>query len=192
MPRRTDIAADEPRSTVRPLNDSMLATYQSLTVLARRFAVIEVHLLSFVKNDANFDKGVGSSAKHTLLIFTYLALFFYLSAVVGGHILMYGSGELPVRPPQERGMVRQGLPDSGTSDPDGVKRTSVLVMWHWVFSFIAGTVSLITQVLLYVWLEETNSVRITVSIITVFVILPLVYLIPLPSASGKRPSTIGS
>src|SRR6266702_7521129 len=50
----------------------------SMVYQAGRFAVVEVHLLSFVKNDANFDKSVGNSAKHALLIFTYLALLFCL------------------------------------------------------------------------------------------------------------------
>ena len=184
---------------------------------AGRFAVVEVHLLSFVKNDANFDKSVGNSAKHALLIFTYLALFFCLGAVVSGHILTYGFVELavPVRASQERNPIGLGLLDGGRLDPlqsYGVKHTGtwVWVMRHCecpvftiqlcppsspqiagVFSLIAATVSLITQVLLYVWLEEPNSVRITVSIITVFVVLPLVLLIPLPLRSDKHHSIVG-
>ncbi|KAI9463947.1 hypothetical protein BJY52DRAFT_876594 [Lactarius psammicola] len=191
--RRTDIAY-EPPSTIKSMNDRWLATYRSSTILAGRFAVVEVHLLSFIKNDANFDKSVGNSVKHALLIFTYLALFFCLSAVVSGLILTYGFGELPLRASQEGDSIQQGLLDTGTLGPlqsYGIKRTWVWVMRHWVFSLVAGTVSLITQVHLYVWLEEPNSVRITVSIITVFVVLPLVHLIPLPSGS-KRHSIVGS
>ncbi|KAI9463950.1 hypothetical protein BJY52DRAFT_876783 [Lactarius psammicola] len=192
--RRTNITYELP-STVKPFNDRWLAAYKSSTVLAGRFAVVEVHLLSFVKNDANFDNGVGDSAKHALLMFTYLTLFFCLGAVVSGLILTYGFGEFLVRTSQERDLIRQGLVDSGTLYPlqsHGVKRTWIWVMRHWMFSLIAGTISLITQALLYVWLEEPNSVRITVSIITVFVVLPLVHLIPLPLGSGKRHSTVGS
>ncbi|KAF8263380.1 hypothetical protein EI94DRAFT_593075 [Lactarius quietus] len=178
MPRRTDVAYGLP-STIKSLNDRRLEIYRGSTILARRFAILEVHLLSFAKNDANFGNNVGNSAKRTLVILTYLALFFCLGAVVSGQILAYWSVELPVRPPQERGLVQEGLPDSGTLDVmqnHGVKRTwiRIWVIWHWAFSLIAGTVSFITQVLLYVWLEEPNSVRIVVSIITVFVVLPLV------------------
>ena len=58
---------------------------------------------------------------------------------------------------------------------------------------MAGTVSFITQVLLLVWLGEPNYVGIIVSIITVFVILPLVYLIPyFFSGSSKHSSTVSS
>ena len=177
---------------------------------ARRLAVLEVHLLSFVKNDANLDSGVGNSAKYALVLFTYLALFFCLGAVVSGHILTYWSVAFPVRPPQERGLIQEGLPDSGILDllhgySDKHTWVRVCVMWHCgcpvftippcpssspritgLFSLIAGTVSFITQVLLYVWLEESNSVRIIVSIITVFVVLPLVSLIPFLFGSSKR------
>ncbi|KAN0139306.1 hypothetical protein V8E53_002807 [Lactarius tabidus] len=194
MSRRTDVAHELP-SPIRPLNDRRLAIYRSSTVLARRFAVLEVHLLSFVKNDANFDNSIGNSAKNTLALFTYLALFFCLGAVISGHILIYWSMEFPMRPPQERVSVREGSPDGGTLDRRSheVERTwvRVSVIWHWAFSLIAGTVSFMTQVLLYVWLGEPNYVRIIVSIITVFVVLPLVYLIPFLSCSGKRPRIVG-
>jgi hypothetical protein len=170
-------------STVKLSNDRLPEMCRRSTVLAGRFAIMEVHLLSFVKNDANFDKSVGNSAKHALSMFTYLALFFCLGAVVSGNILTYGLGGLPMPASQEM----------GPSQSNRVKRTWVWVMWHWVFSLIAGTASLITQVLLYVWLEEPNSVRITVSIITVFVVLPLVHIIlllPLPLGAGKCHSIV--
>lgn len=59
-----------------------------------------------------------------------------------------------------------------------------------VFSLIAGIISLITQILIYIWLEESNAVRITLSILTVFAILPLVHLVPFPSRCGKRRSIV--
>src|SRR6266702_7199227 len=125
----------------------------SMVYQAGRFAYVEVHLLSFVKNDANFDKSVGSSARHALLLFTYLTLFFFLGVVVSGLVLTYSFWELSVRASQERDLLQCY----------GVKRTSVWVMWHCerhvftilpcppsspliaeVFFFIAATVSLIT------------------------------------------------
>ncbi|KAF8270092.1 hypothetical protein EI94DRAFT_1723843 [Lactarius quietus] len=170
---RTDVAY-EPPSTVKSLHDRRLAIYRSSTVLAWRFAVLEVHLIPFVKDG---DNSVGNGARDMLVLSTYLALSFCLGVVVSGQILTYWSVEPPaVRPPQERGPSQDGLSDSGTSDRlqgREVKRTwaRVCVMWHWAFSLIAGTVSFITQVLLFVWPEELNFVRIVVSIITVFIVL---------------------
>lgn len=192
MYRRTNIAYELP-STVKSLNDSWLSTYQSSTVVAGLFAVVEVHLLSFVKNEANFHRSVGNNAKHALLVFTYLALFFCISAAVSGLILTDEFGELPVRASRKRDPIQQGLFDSGTLDllqSYGAKRSWIWIMWHWVVSLIAGIISLITQLLIYIWLEESNSVRITLSILTVFAILPLVHLIPFPSRCGKRRSIV--
>jgi hypothetical protein len=54
-----------------------------------------------------------------------------------------------------------------------------------LFSLVVGTMSLITQLLLYVWLEESDSVRITLTFISLFAVLPLLHLVPRPQGSGK-------
>ncbi len=53
-----------------------------------------------------------------------------------------------------------------------------------LFSLVAGTISLITQLLLYIWLEESDSVRITLTFISLFAVLPLLHLVPRPRGSG--------
>ncbi|KAI0300710.1 hypothetical protein B0F90DRAFT_1668248 [Multifurca ochricompacta] len=194
MYRRTNIAYELP-STVKSLNDSWLATYQSSTIVAGLFAGVEVHLLSFVKDDSHYHKDVGNSARSALLIFTYSALFFCLSAAVSGLILTDEFGELPVRASRRSDPIQQGVFDSGTLDllqTYGAKCSWVWVMWHWLFSLIAGTISLITQILLYVWLEESNSVKITLTFITLFAVLPLLHLIPHSPSKKKPHSTVAS
>ena len=47
-----------------------------------------------------------------------------------------------------------------------------------LFSLVASTISLITQLLLYIWLEESDSVRITLTFISLFAVLPLLHLVP--------------
>lgn len=101
---------------------------------ARRFAILEVHFLSFVKNNANFDNSIGNGARNTLVLLTYLALFFGLGAVISGHMLTYWPMRLPMQP-QERVLIQDGFPDGGTlgrSQNHEFKRTwvRVSVMWH--------------------------------------------------------------
>jgi hypothetical protein len=56
-----------------------------------------------------------------------------------------------------------------------------------LFSLVASTVSLITQLLLYIWLEESDSVRITLTFISLFAVMPLLHLVPRPQgASGNK------
>ncbi|KAI0247261.1 hypothetical protein BJV78DRAFT_950422 [Lactifluus subvellereus] len=188
MYRKTNVAYELP-STVKSLNDGWLTTYQCSSILAGLFAAVEVHLLSFVKTDSNYQKDIGSPARHALLIFTYSALFFCISAAVSGLILTDEFGELPVRASRKSDPIQQGLFDSGTLDllqSYGAKESWVWVMFHWLFSLIAGAVSVLTQVLLYVWLEESNSVRITLSVIGVFAVLPLLHIIPRPGRNKRR------
>ena len=103
-------------------------------VQAGLFAIVEVQLLSFVKNDANFhQRSIGHSAKHALLVFTYLALFFSVSATVSGLILTDEFGELPVRASRKRDPIQQGIFDSGSLDllqTYGAKSSWIWVMWH--------------------------------------------------------------
>ncbi|KAH9977468.1 hypothetical protein BJV74DRAFT_888447 [Russula compacta] len=183
MYRRTNIAYELP-STVKALNDGWLATYQISTVVAALFVLVEVHLLSFVKDDSHYHtRDIGNPSRHALAIFTYSALFFCLSATISGLILTDEFGELPVRASRKKDPIQQGVFDSGALDllqTYGAKRSWIWVMWHWLFSLVAGFISLIVQVLLYVWLEESNSVRITFTFITLFAVLPLLHLIPLP------------
>ncbi|KAH9009580.1 hypothetical protein EDB84DRAFT_1658380, partial [Lactarius hengduanensis] len=198
-----DSILDELLSTVKSLNDGWLTTYQSSALNSRGAWQVEVRLLSFVKNDANFDRNVvGNSAKDALLIFTYLGLFFSVSAAVSGLILTDDFGEFPVRASRQRDSMELVLFDSDTSELLGqalldLGHVAFLdpLPHHWssgLFSLIAGTVSLITQVLIYVSLEESKPVIITLTVITVFAVLPLVHLVPPSSGRGKRYSFVST
>ncbi|KAH9961822.1 hypothetical protein BC827DRAFT_261802 [Russula dissimulans] len=181
--------ADELPSTIKALNDGWLATYQISTVVAALFLVVEVQLLSFIKDDSNYEsRDLNKSAKHALLIFTYSALFFCLSATISGLILTDEFGELPVRASRRKDPIQQGTFDSGALDllqNYGAKRSWIWVMWHWLFSLIAAAISLISQVLLYIWLEESDSVRITLTFITLFAAMPLLHLVPRPKGGSN-------
>jgi len=146
-------------------------------------------LLSFVKDDSNFEnRDLNKSANHALLIFTYCALFFCLSATISGLILTDEFGELPVRASRKRDPIQQGTFDSGALDllqNYGAKRSWIWVMWHWLFSLIAAAISLITQLLLYIWLEESDYVRITLTLITLFAVMPLLHLVPRPKGGSN-------
>jgi hypothetical protein len=60
-----------------------------------------------------------------------------------------------------------------------------------VLSVIGGIVLPTVQVLLYVWLEESNVVRFTLSVITLFAMLPIVFVL-LPSPGSDKHSIVSS
>ncbi|KAH9056301.1 hypothetical protein EDB87DRAFT_1637698 [Lactarius vividus] len=135
------------------------------------FMGVEVPLLLFIKDDSNFPKSIGGNTKQVLLTLAYGSIFFSLSAAVSGFVLTYKLGKTSTQIPQAlRGYEAWPL--------------LTWVAFHWVLSLIGATILPIAQVLFYVWLEEPNSVRITLSIITVFAALPMVFLVALPSCNG--------
>jgi hypothetical protein len=100
---------------------------------AGHFAAVEVYLLSLFKDDSNFQKDIRNPARHALLIFTYSALFFCISAAVSGLILTDEFGELPVRASRKSDPVQHGLFDNGTLEllqTYGAKPSCVWVMLH--------------------------------------------------------------
>ncbi|KAH9037759.1 hypothetical protein EDB84DRAFT_1560513 [Lactarius hengduanensis] len=150
-------------STIKSLIDSgqLLTICQASMAVVNIFMGVEVPLLLFIKDDSNFPRSIGNNTKQVLLTLAYSSIFFSLSAAVSGFVLTHKLGKTPPQIP-----------------------LLTWVAFHWVLSLIGATILPIAQVLFYVWLEESNSVRITVSIIAVFAALPIVFLIALPSCNG--------
>ena len=100
---------------------------------AALFVIVEVNLLSFIKDESNYSRHTNKSARHALLLFTYSALFFCLSATISGLILTDEFGELPVRASRKKDLIQEGVFDSGALDllrTYGAKRSWIWVMWH--------------------------------------------------------------
>lgn len=145
-------------STVPLWDDNWLP---ASTTVTKALAGVEVYLLSIVKSNSNLH---GSNTKLAFLMSTYSALFFFLSAALSGLILTNMFEEFPAR------AIQWG---------SGSKRSCVWAMRHYMISLIVGTISLITQVLLYGWLEESILVKGTLLIVMAFAVLFLDHLVRL-------------
>ncbi|KAH8979327.1 hypothetical protein EDB83DRAFT_2327166 [Lactarius deliciosus] len=159
-------------SLLKLLNDSgqLLAICQASMTVINIFMAVEVPLLFFIKDDSNFPKSIGSNARQVLLMLSYSGPFFTLSAAASGLILTYELVKAPAQMPQALREARPAL---------------TWVALHLMLSLVGSTTLPIAQVLFYVWLEESNSVRITLSILAVYAALPVVFLIALPSCNSK-------
>ncbi|KAH8979326.1 hypothetical protein EDB83DRAFT_2327165 [Lactarius deliciosus] len=134
-------------------------------IVANVVAGVEVHLLSIIKNDSNL---YGRNTGNALLMSTYSALFFFLSAAVSGLILTNKFGVFLVRGSRKSDPIQSGYES---------KCSWIWMIRHCLVSLIAGTMSLIAQVLLYGWLEESTFLKGTLSIILGFAVLFLEHLI---------------
>jgi len=170
--------ADEIPSTLNSSNDGWLATYQSSMIVVGLFVGVEVPLLFFLKSDSNFQRS-GNAAKQALLALAYGGLFFSFSAAFSGLILTTQLRKIPAQTPKV---------SSDRQTPRGCVLT-----WHWVLSLIGSMILPVAQVLLYVWLEESNTIIITLSIVTLFALFPLVFLLlPSDNRDGKRQSVVST
>jgi hypothetical protein len=155
-----------------------------------------------------------SPARQALLILTYCALFLFIGAATSGLILADEFGELPVRASRRSNLIQRGLFEKGSLDllqSYGAKQSSVWVITYCkclhsscrgvspsssqivgLFSLIAGIVSLLAQVLLYVMLEESPAAKITLSVVGLYAVLPLLHLIPRPWGSNRRNNIVNS
>ena len=153
--------------------------------LVKVSAWVELLLLAIFKNKSNFH---GSITTHALLMSTYSALCFSLSATLSGLILTNKFGQFTVWASLEKDPIQWG---------HGSKCSWIWMMRHcecsvsiiWsrpphlqiadLVSLIAGTVSMIAQVLLYGWLQESVFVKGILTIIVAFGVLFLGRLIRL-------------
>ncbi|KAI0249016.1 hypothetical protein BJV78DRAFT_1094989, partial [Lactifluus subvellereus] len=171
-----DRLIDELPSTVKSLNDGWLSTCQTAATASGLFAVVEAVLLTFIKDPVHYTHPHTRAARQALLAFSYSALFFSSSATISSLVLTDEFGEIPVRASRKADPIKQGLFDSSSAsllEVYGARRSWRWVMWHWLFSLTAAVACLVTQVLIYVWIEEPFSVQITVSCVAGFGVLPL-------------------
>ncbi|KAI0048475.1 hypothetical protein FA95DRAFT_1039715 [Auriscalpium vulgare] len=211
MSTKTNIAYELP-ATVKSLNAGWLATCQSAaTVVGFSFllvqqtpnlhpsyaqsgllAVVESQLIAFIKSPSSYPHAASTAQMNALLIFTYAAFFFSLSAMISSLVLTDEFGELPVRASRRSNPIRQGLYDSSAAsllESYGARKSWRWVMWHWIFTLVASVVSVTVQVLLYVWLQETVAVKVVGLCIGVFGLLPLLRFVPHGIMATRRPTS---
>src|ERR1700761_7598508 len=96
-------------------------------------AVVEVVLLTFMKNPVHYTHPHTRAARQALLAFSYCALFFSCSATISSLVLTDEFGELPVRASRKSDPIKQGLFDSTSAsllEVYGARRSWRWVMWH--------------------------------------------------------------
>jgi hypothetical protein len=152
---------------------------------AKVSACVEALLLSIVKNKFNFHR---CNTTHGLLMSTYSAFFFFLSATLSRLVLTKKSGEFLVWAPWNKDTVRWGHGSKCSRIWLTVHRECTVFIIRAspphpqvadLVSLIAGTVSVIVQALLYSWLQESVLVRGLLSVIMAFGVLFLTHLIRL-------------
>ncbi|KAG8791374.1 hypothetical protein FRC12_009317 [Ceratobasidium sp. 428] len=180
---RTRVSYDLP-ATIKSIQTGWQATFQSSSVVSALFAVIESVLLLFFSNLDSEKFNRDSAGGQALLVFTYLAFFFSISATFSSLLLTDELGEIHVRASQ-RASVLDPL-DTMVIHEDtgdllkryGARRTWKPVMWHWFLMLLSGYLCLFGQLLAYIWIIESKTVGIAMSCVAGFTLLPLLSILP--------------
>ncbi|CAE7170063.1 unnamed protein product [Rhizoctonia solani] len=185
LPRypKTRVAYDLP-PTIKSIQAGWQATFQSSSIIAALFTVIESILLFFFSNIPAERLNPESAGGQALLVFTYLAFFFSLSATFSSLLLTDELGEVQVRAAQRASWL--GPPEDLVihEDPSkllthyGVRKSWRPVMWHWFLMLILGYLCVVGQLLVYVWVMAPKAVAIAMSCVASICLLPLLSILP--------------
>ncbi|KAI0341235.1 hypothetical protein BDW22DRAFT_338892 [Trametopsis cervina] len=185
MPSRTagmNIGYELP-AAVRSVRDSWSATAAKAASICALFAVAETQLLVFVKDPMNFQQPTHHTAMKALLAFSYSGLVLGVSGAVSSLVLIDVFGEMGVRASRTQTIdtITSGTviaDDAKVLEMFGARRSLRWWALHWTLTMLAMTFSILTQILLYIWLQESRSIQITATIVVAFSAAPLLYFIP--------------
>ena len=158
----------------------------------------------FVKDNKNFPKATNSQARTCLTLLSYMAIVFNSGGAITSLILTNRLSELPIRASQksESELFAKGTTDTTLSSLQILGRYGISSSWHWMmwhcghhptfcangaltdFQFsgflclLAGITCIMSQILVYIFLQEPQAVKITMACVIGITTLPLLALVP--------------
>lgn len=182
-PPKTRVTYDLP-ATIKSIQAGWQATFQSASITAALFAVIESVLLLFFSNISPEKMNPEGAGGQAVMVLTYLAFFFSISATFSSLLLTDELGELHVRASHRESKLVSL--DSGViyEDPSdllsryGARKTWRPVMWHWFLMILLAYLCLVGQILAYVWIIQSKAIGIAMSCVAGFTLLPLLSMLP--------------
>ncbi|KAI0251692.1 hypothetical protein BJV78DRAFT_418339 [Lactifluus subvellereus] len=163
-----------------------LPTYQAAAVVSTVLAGVESQLLVFFKTSPNITQQSAPVMLQYLLVLTYIALIFSVSATISSLVLTKNFGNVPMLSARFQKRVKRHLITSrfGTAtfqtrfSSDIAPRRWRWIEWHWLFTLVLSVLCLQAQIFLYIWMQERGGIRATVSVAGVFSMLPLLHFLP--------------
>ncbi|QRV85688.1 hypothetical protein RhiJN_13706 [Ceratobasidium sp. AG-Ba] len=180
---RTRVTYDLP-ATIKSIQTGWQMTFQSSAIISALFAVIESVLLFFFSSIGPDKLDSQSAGAQALFVFTYLAFFFSISATFSSLLLTDELGEIHVRASQRAStLIPLEAMDIHENTGEllkryGARKTWKPVMWHWFIMLLLGYLSLVGQLLVYIWMMEPRPVSIAMSCVAGVSLLPLLSVFP--------------
>ncbi|KAJ7167036.1 hypothetical protein C8R46DRAFT_1095831 [Mycena filopes] len=187
-PARVVRTSYESPKLVKSQTAAWTATAQSAAVVTTLFAGTGTQILSTVRSDSAFDNKTGP-AMNLLLFASYATVLFNLTSTVASLFFIDRLGDLDFNhasdgldhPPEDY------VPKTRTSSSlellrrFGGRRSLTLIFWQWVVYLFLGTLFLILQAIMYMWLREGSRV---ISTVITLLAVPAVVVLALTSLFG--------
>ncbi|KAA1476412.1 hypothetical protein DENSPDRAFT_843367 [Dentipellis sp. KUC8613] len=179
---------------LKAIQQDWITSCQNAAVVSALVASIVAQLISTMNLAGGSDSGISNpAALKALTIFAWSALLLSCSATISALLLIDGFGELPWRAARETNAPKtsetSGATISQLLENAGMRSGWKLIRLHWLISLVASICCMIVQIILYVWLTVGLAVKIVLLLVTVFSVLPLLYLIPPRRQRFSPPST---
>ncbi|KAG8791343.1 hypothetical protein FRC12_009482 [Ceratobasidium sp. 428] len=171
-PSELGVAYDLP-AAIKSIQSGWLATFRSSSNISTIFAVIQAILMVF--SNSVDSKLLGKSSGHrTIRVLNFLAFFFSASATFCSLVLTSEFGKLHVRAAQREPALNP-LTDMTIQESTNelLRRYDSHRTLLGMIMLLTSFLSLLAQLLVYVWVLETRPVAIAVSCVAGFAILPM-------------------
>ncbi|KAG9100506.1 hypothetical protein FRC06_004078 [Ceratobasidium sp. 370] len=171
-------------ATIKSIQQGWLVTFQNASNMSTLFTVVDIVLLVFFNNLSSGKSGPESSGRRALRILNYLALLSSISATLYSLFLTKEFGELPARAARREPELDPVVNVVVQEDAGellrryGARRIVKHMTLYWILMIHIGFLSLVAQLLVYVWIVEARPVAIAVSCVTGFALLPLLSIFP--------------
>ncbi|KIO16872.1 hypothetical protein M407DRAFT_33476 [Tulasnella calospora MUT 4182] len=152
---------------VDSLRQGWILSYQAIAVVAALFAAMEASIITLTK--AQEPDGhpplrfSSSSYQNAVLGLAYVALILNVGSIVSALKIIDAIGRIAYRnavkeprPEPDVGWPIQG-PDA-LMRTYGVKGRVRLLMWHSFYCLLLGSLCVLTQIIMYIWLHEAMSI----------------------------------
>ncbi|KZP34024.1 hypothetical protein FIBSPDRAFT_924352 [Athelia psychrophila] len=173
---------------IKSLQLGWLASFQTSASVNGLFAVVSALLLIGVKL-STYPEDTNPKAKTFLTLLSYSSLVFSISATVTSLILADRLGEIPIRASTKSELAQDG---SVQATPTyllkryGAGSAWTFGVWHWIFSMLAGIWCIFIEMLVFIFLQESTTVKITMTCLLAFSTSPFLLFLLLPNGTGHK------
>ncbi|PPQ63326.1 hypothetical protein CVT24_006771 [Panaeolus cyanescens] len=177
MHRQTTALHYKLPSTVEAIQQNWVDCMKSGTIISGLLAVISAVLLVLFKVISLMgNTSIPISDSITLETLSYTSLFLNISSGSSSVLLLNRLGEITYRSakdPQPRMGGRSYLNAHELLREFKIGKTWTFVLWHWIICLLSGIGCLLAELLVYIWVVESKSVRIGMACLGAFCVVPI-------------------